>query len=446
MTILWPMRRLLFVLGAISLLPLLMACTLLQQITNTAPNTAVTETATSPATTPQAQTTPTLTTPEPVTDTSVTLIVWLPVEFSPTGSTGSAVLEEQIRSYDDAHGELRVRLEYKNVTGQGGMMRYLRTGHNVAPSILPDLIVLPTEQLATAVSDRIIYALDPLLDNNALDPLYPVARSLVSVNNTVAAYPFAITNLTHLAYRTTITGTVPATWEQLRNTPGNRFVFPASGPDGVNHLLQLYLQAGGQLLDEEGTPILQASQLAQALEQFNLARADGVILRQSNSISTMNEAWQQYDSNAANIVLTSAHEYLRRRHDLANTDFAPVMGLTEPPAPMVNGWAWAISTQNSSRQALAVDLLAQLTTAENMAAWSVSANMLPAREDAFALWPDPDEPYLEFLQQALAQAIPHTTPATSRTFSALANALSDVITLTETPQIAAAEAAAAVQR
>ncbi|MCP5101188.1 MAG: extracellular solute-binding protein [Chloroflexi bacterium] len=411
--------------------------------TDEAPVTVSQPTATTNAVLPQ--TTPDLTIPQPITDTGRTLTVWLPSDLAPMGEE-TAVLIQQINSYATAQIDLDINIEYKAISGQGSILNYLRTGKTVAPGILPDLVALPTSQLETAVTDELIFPLNDLIDPSTLDALYPPAQTFALKDEQILGYPFALTGLTHLAYDSSvISQTIGTTWETFRTDLALQFAFPANGFEGATMILQLYLDAGGTLVNEAGQVELQVEPLARSLEQLNLARNENILVRQSGTLTTIEDSWQLGQSGTANIVLTNAGYYLQNRIEAQTTAFAPVPAIDNLSTPLISGWAWAMSTSNQTQRTLAADLLNHLTTAEIMAEWSLQTGHLPARQDAFALWPTTEDAYITFLQQQLNLARPHPLSRTSNVITALENAAFNVVTLTETPQVAAEQAAASIR-
>ncbi|KAA3662194.1 MAG: hypothetical protein DWQ04_14160, partial [Chloroflexi bacterium] len=298
--------------------------------------------------TPVPQATPDSSQPVVVTETRRLLTVWLPIELAPDPDTGLSVLEQQIQIFATAQVDLDINIEYKNVTGEGGTLNYLRTGRSVAPAILPDLIVLRMDQLETAVSDELIYPLNGAIDSILLEDLYPVALEYAVQEEQIPGYPFALTGLTHLAYNTTtISDTVATNWEMFRTLPNGNFVFPANGEGGATLLLQMYLSANGSLTNEAGQTALQVEPLAQSLEQLNLARNDGFLVRQSNTLPSFEGVWEVYETGSANIAFVDASVFMSMRDSLPETAVSGTPGFATPDfeseaIPLVNGWAWAI--------------------------------------------------------------------------------------------------------
>jgi len=164
----------------------------------------------------------------------------------------------------------------------------------------------------------------------------------------------------------------------------------------------------------------------------------------NNSLVTPDETWQLFQSDSSLIALTTAGQFL----SLPSGDFEPayasIPGLEAPLTPLLDGWAWAISTPDPARRSLALELLATLTTDENLGEWSYASNMLPAQRGAFAFWPAEDS-YSQFVQTELERADAFPGGMNSELLTIFQNALLNVISLGMSPQAAAEQAVMALQ-
>lgn len=432
----------------ISLLSILPAC-------NTAPG-ANGETAALPTITP---TTPTITiTPPPATTPQIStavitvtqpvqsFIIWIPADLATRADDSPALLTEQLAQAAAAHPELQIRIEQKAISGQGGVLSYLRAGRNVAPGIMPDLIILRTDQLTSAASDALIHPVNTLLDPLLFEDLYPAANQLVQQDNRTWGYPFALTGLSHLAYNNAlITTTLPATWETFTAVSTRNLVFPAAGRDGALLGLRLYLSAGGMLVNEAGQPDLQLEPLTQALEQLSAARQNEFILPQSSTLTTLRESWQIFQNGAAVMVVTTADQFLQNQANETSVGFAPVPGIIGRITPFVSGWAWSITTSDPVKQTAAADIITFMSSEANLSAWAYQAHLLPSRRAAMQLWPQ-ENAYTRFAQRELELALAFPGAANSAIINAMGNAVFDVVSLTKSAQVAAEEAVAALQQ
>ncbi len=387
------------------------------------------------ATGPAAATTP----------TPMVLRLWTTEEISPRSEVrGGAVLVEQLNSFDTTHPNLLLDVQLKVISGPGGVMSYLGTGRTVAPSVLPDVALLPSSYLAAATQAGYIIPLDDLLPAEMVADLYPAAANLSRVGNQLMGYPFAFTGLEHLAYNSAvITSTFPVTWTGLVSLPQTRLVFPTGDTANARLTLQLYLALGGTLTNEAGQPDLQAEPLRQTLILLAQARLNNLILLDSTNVTSNAQAWEMFQTGTAHIVPTGVRNFLDNRVFVANSQYAALPGPSGPVPPLVEAWVWVITAQETERQQLAAELIAWLASETTMGNWSQVTAQLPTRRSAFAFW-TLDPTYQSFLQAQLELAQPWPAAANSTVISALSEATFAVIEGSKTPDLAAEEAVARV--
>ena len=371
--------------------------------------------------------------------------IWVVEELSPAANMpGGTILAEQLAAYELNHPDVQLDVEVKTGSGRGGIVSYLRFGPDVAPGILPDLVVLPAEHLAGAAGEGLLYPLEPYIDDGDRADLYPAARALGQTDEQLLGYPMTLDNLTHMAYSTDIfTQTVPVTWDELIAPDQAIFAFPGAGQAGAELLLQLYLAEGGSLTDESNQPALQLEPLTAALERIAAGRASGAIPVEASGLTTFSESWQAFGS-VANSVQTVDGQYAAQRNEGFDSVFVGIPGPSEPLAPLVDGFAWAISAADPARQAMAADVLNWLIAGPNMGDWSLAAGRLPARRSAFEQWPAGD-PYTFFLQEELLIAQPYPMIARGSLLDTLGTALFDVLSLASSPEAAAQKAVDALK-
>lgn len=396
-----------------------------------------------PPLTPTSQTTAETPTPEgPPPPT--TLNIWLVNEVSPRIDVpGGQILTSQLTSFDASHPDLNLNIEVKIPTGQGGTLSYLRTGRTVAPAILPDLIILPTEEIAKAAAETLIYPLDNLLEQEMLADIYPAAATFAQSNGSYYGYPFALNTMTHIVSSSAITETLPATWDEFIALNNGQFAFPAAGTRGGELALRFYMAAGGTLANEANEPRLEVEPLTIALNQFSRGVSNAFILLQSSNLTTFSEVWPLLENSNATIIQTDYTQYLSNRASVPDNSFSAIPGIEGRLAPLVKGWAWAVSTPDPERQAMAAEMITWLASGQNLGEWSSAALLLPTRRAAFSEWTTNDA-YYTFLQSELERAQAFPNGANGSIISALSTAVFDVITSSKSPQTAAEEAVAAV--
>ena len=379
-----------------------------------------------------------------VTQTRPSLRVWIPPEIARSTEESAAILNAQFAAFRSSHPDINLIIEQKAVSGQSGILNYLRTGRNIAPSVMPDLIAIPIDQLNIALTEELIYPIDGLVETDTLEDLYPAALNLAIKNSQVSSYPFALIGLPHLVYNSqAVTQAVPMRWEAFAALPYS-FVFPANGTPAGQLCLEFYLDAGGTLTNEAGQVALDTAPLTTALQQILTAKSSGFILDQSSNYATLQESWQLFQAGTADFTLTSSEHYLRNRNEDGVYLVTAVPGLQRPLTPLVSGWAWAISSREPAQRELAADLLNSLIESEALGEWSYAGDFLPSRQTSLAFWPE-DDAYVAFASEQLNRAEAMPISSANTIITALNNAVFDVVTLAKTPQIAAEEAAASLQ-
>lgn len=402
-------------------------------------------TATPSVTSEAAETPPVFEVPPTPTPTSLDLKVWIPPSIAIRTEPGTQLLADQITQFNNRHPEVTIRVEQKKVVGEGGILSYLRSGRNVAPSVLPDLVAIPTELLATSANENLIYPLDDYMEPSSLEELFPPALEMAQSQGNTLGYPFALTWLPHLVYNSNALAiTLPLTWERLIEDPERSMVFAAGGTDGAILALQFYLDAGGAVQNELGQPALQVQPLTVALQAIQDAQENDLIVTESSSISAIDQSWQLFLGGGANIVRTRSDHFLGQNTTGLPIEFTVTPGIDRPLTPLVGGWAWAISTADPARQEAAFALLAELAAPSNQGQWSEASEILPARRDALATWSNTG-PYIGFVRQELERAQPLPVATNSRIMTSLGDAVFQVVSGAKQAQEAAEDAVAALE-
>ena len=376
------------------------------------------------------------------------LRLWVPPEIGARTASGTEELANQVRAFESTQRDLDVIVEQEPFDGSGGILSYLRTGRQVAPSMLPDVIALPTSALADPSVREMVFPFGGLIDPAFLSDIYPAPAGQVVSDDRLYGYPFATFGLSHLAYRpSVVTDTVSMNWSTFISDTGHTLVLPADSRDGALFGLQFYLAEGGAVINDTGQPDLQVEPLTRALEQIAIGKTG---LLQSRQMKTLDEAWQYHQLGLSDFVWTRSDyllgEQAGRPEGSSPVDeaYSRIPGPSGPLTPLTATWAWAITASDPVRQELAAELIASLTTPEAMAAWAERAQVLPARREAMSLLAEGNR-YHRFAGGELerAQALPLSE--SSRLLDVLGDAVFQVLT-TETPPAAIAEATVAALR
>jgi len=424
-----PFSHRLLVIGHLSLVMALTGCGVLTPAT--------------PTFTPPAPTVLPADTPTPTLEAQpliTTLRLWLPEELDPYGEApGMNLLAQQLADFGAAHPGLQVEITVKKAHGRGGLLDFLRTARDAAPSVLPDLVVLDATELKTAAGSGLIQPLDPLLPPVTLDDRLPFAAELGSVDEQTFGLVVGA-DMQHLAYRPTALASPPVSWTQVISPPIS-FLFPAGASDGqVNDatLIQ-YLAAGGALADSAGGPWLDENVLVSVLGFYSDCVGAGAISPPTVlDITDADQAWERFRAGEGMITVVRAHRYWLETDDAVAPAAIPTRD--GRPFSLARGWVIALVTAEPARQAQALTLLDWLIAAERSAQWTQAAGYLPGTRGALRLW-DVSEGERAVLRSLLESAVAAPRLETLADVGpAMQEAVEEVLGGRATPQQAAADA------
>ncbi len=361
-----------------------------------------------------------------------TIRLWTGTAVSPYGDTAAhTLLNEQLDTYRAAHPDTQIEVHVKNLSGPGSILNYLRTGLTVAPGLMPDVILLPSEQLLTFKTENLIAPLS--IEGSDIDNWYPAAVDLAVIEGDVYAWPFVFTNLHHLVWNTAaMTETIPVDWASFVQMENASLAFSAETNAAVALPLHLYRSTGSSPLDSNGVlaptqPVTTAVyELLQNGQLRDLFAVDPAIL------TTDEQVLQAVVGNGVAMGVVAAETMLALDPEVV-VGYDAIPGESELAPPLVSALSWAVTAQTESRQALANDLIAFLTADDNLGAWSEAAQRLPNSAGALATWQN--SAYAQFIDTQLEGAIgyPYYDSSRSRT---LAEVTAAFVTTQQSPRAA----------
>lgn len=377
---------------------------------------------------------------------SITLTLWTTEPVSPeaAGKAGE-VFAQGIHSFMDRYPNVTVVIKLKNEAGKGSILDYLRTASQVAPSVLPDVVVLDLTELAMAARAGVLSPLDKLVAPGLINDLLPGTRAAGSVDGQLMGLPFEA-DFEHVVLSTEKLTVPPVTWDDVLNA-GVIYRFPAKGRNGLANdcFLIQYLAAGGRLLDEEGRSTLDEPILASILDYYLRGVQAGVIPLDVLEAASADDLWSWYVNNPYGIVHVRARLYMRERFHLHNTQFAAIPTRDGKPLTLVRGRALAITARDPSQQAIAARLIEWLMQPDNVIVWNQITFSVPTRYATLNRWGS--DPYLDFLRQQMEVALPVPSfPQYDQIGRVLQQAVLEVLSGDATPEEAAAAAVSAITR
>ncbi len=335
------------------------------------------------------------------------LVVWLPA-FTGLAGAGSAgtLLTNAFHQFEQRNPSISLDIQVKAEGGSASLFNYLRSAQEVAPSILPDLVLINTQQLWQIVDLGLVV---PLSDEEwgAEDDFFRVARDAVRYRAQPVGIPYAL-DLTHLVYNAAAVERAPGTWADLLagDTP---LYFPAAELGTSSTTLLHYVGAGGTLL-EDGT-VTDAEALAAFFTFIVEAREAGVIPVATLDMPGYNSVWRAYIEQRADLAAVQMAQYYPNAAIAERPGYAPFPTRNGDTITIAETWAFAILTEDAPRRQLALALIHDLLAPEVQSPWSQVVARVPSRQTSFAAWSQVDT-YHTFVEGLLDNAVaPPNGPA-----------------------------------
>lgn len=376
----------------------------------------------------------------PIPSSGITLTWWTTESFSPfSADPQGEVLMEQVRQFVAMNPDVSVLPILKAPRGKGGILDFLSTAKAAAPSIFPDVVVIDTGDVPSAVQGQLLQPLDGLVSAQLRTDLYPFAVSVGLFDQTWYAVQFEA-DLEHLVYRTSQVQQAPRTWAELLAGRAT-YIFAAAGRESLvndDSLIQ-YLGAGGQWDATRRELSLEQEPLLEMLTFYHRGQERRLIPFDVLTYGAVEDCWPAYAAGKADMANALATRFLTERDSLPDSGFAALPSRDGQTVTISRGWALAIVSTDASRRAAAAQFVEWLLLPEHSAAWTQAAKRLPTRRSALAAWGD-DE-YVNFLNGQLeAATFRPAGPSYSVAARWLQQAVRDVLNGVTTPDEAAQRA------
>lgn len=346
------------------------------------------------------QPTLTLTAPDTVTEQSRQLVLWVPEFFQPPDEPPTTLLQTVYDQFRRNHPEVHLDIQIKAENGEPSLYAFLRNAQSMAPTILPDVVLLDTAQLWQAAELGLIQPVQWDVLHHTND-FFQFARTAASYQGQMIGIPYAA-DLIHLVYHTNQIAQLPTTWDTLLTT-GGPYWFAAGKHDSPNESLLLqYVGAGGQLF-EDGT-VSNPDALAALFAFLLQAKAAGVLPEQILEFKNTIDTWSTFVGQQTGFADASAHWVLAQPEAVSDLGFAQIPTINGAAVTLARTWAFAVVTPAPEQQQLALELIDQLLEPTVHSAWSRATRQLPTQVSVYVTWLD-SSPYYEFLQRQLDVAI-----------------------------------------
>jgi ABC-type glycerol-3-phosphate transport system substrate-binding protein len=361
-----------------------------------------------PATSPTLVATPTVTATTTSESGVMTLTFWTVEAISPRAPDELGnFITGRLRTFEANNPNIQVELLLKKPSGKGGVLDFLRTAREVAPSILPDVAIMNATDLNQAYTAGLLQTLDSRLDRSIVQDLLPAARKMGTVEERLVGVPLSL-EMEHLVYNTGIFTATPVLWSDVLSN-NTRYLFPAKGVNGLvnDTTLSQYFSGGGTFHNDSDGLKIDDRVLQRVLTFYQQIRENEIIDSTILDAATTEELWPFYLEGRAGLTQISVRQYLTDRALLNNSAFAPlpVQDRSNTPVAITRGWVLVLITTDIDRQRAALRLMEWFLSTSNNATWNNINKSIPTRDTAFQQLAG-DDPYWAFLSEQLNTAQP----------------------------------------
>jgi ABC-type glycerol-3-phosphate transport system substrate-binding protein len=169
--------------------------------------------------------------------------------------------------------------------------------------------------------------------------------------------------------------------------------------------MTLYQANGGEVLDAEDRPFLNAAVLTEVMTYYQQGEEIGVTPYLLTQFQSYEQVWENFLEDRADMVVTWSSHFLSgdgENESLLDSGIAPIPTPNSESYSLATGWVWAMATPEDGPQELSVELAEFLTDSSFLADWTEAAGFIPPRPSALDSWPD--EPSREVLAQIARSA------------------------------------------
>jgi multiple sugar transport system substrate-binding protein len=373
---------------------------------------------------------PTESTPLP--DNNVEAItIWIPPLLAPDTPAGS-LFAEHLTTFEDAYTFFSFDVRVKGESGPSGIIETLSSASHVAPSTLPDIVLLDSAALNAAALKGLITPLEGIIPRPETPAWYEYAISAANVDGTFYGLPF-MSEAEAFAYRKEAYEAEPKDWADLLGS-AETFLLPLGDQEAKFTLIQ-YIALGGEFLDESDKPTINVDILTDLFNFYVSANEAGLLPLYSLQLFTAQDTWAalQQGNSAASVIPLEA---LREEVSLDSFLVTPWPTLNGSSVIPTKSWTWAAVVTDDKRQETISQVLQWLLEPTFLGNISLSLGMLPVTTAALEEWSESDSSAV--VSRMLRVAVPEPSAEEIATYGPLLqSAIEDVLTGRSTPEEAA---------
>ena len=318
--------------------------------------------------------------------TTTTLVIWLPQQFDPeSGTISGNHLKQRLVAFHKDYPNLFVEVRIKSTDGRGSLVDSITTASAAAPKALPALVALSYEDMETVALKGLLLPLNKKTRFSDDIDWLPYAVQLGMISQNRYGLPFAGDALV-MAYRPLQSPYPPTTWQELA-LQNQVVTFPAADPEALV-ATTMYLTAGGSLLDENGTPVLQEDALLKSFGILNDGVKTGAFPFWISEYATFDQSWTSFVGQQGDYTITWLSQYLQ--NPPAGVSFTQVPKIGDDQVTLAQGWSWCIPALSSQQQQYSILLAEYLSDPTFVNQWDQYAGYLSVRKSGLDVWKGQD--------------------------------------------------------
>lgn len=311
-------------------------------------------------------------TEEPIDNKPVTLIVWVPDDFAiSSGEQVQKLLIDRLDAFEIDHPGISIDLRFKNVKQKESMMDLLNTANRVAPSILPDIILLNRSDMETAALKGLLVPFDNFPAGAEIKGIFPGFEDPGKLQGSIFGVPAAGDGLFVIDKK--FGGEQLPAWKDILSS-SLKIGLNLNDPNATV-FIALYLSAGGELTDENGKPHLDQAIFTQMLTFIREARIQSAFPDWSLLASDWTEVSKRFENGESDMEINWYSS--TPKNGLDRYSYHALPGLSDSSASIISGWYWSIANPAPDRPSNRVELLSFLSQPVFASPWSNTAGYLP---------------------------------------------------------------------
>jgi ABC-type glycerol-3-phosphate transport system substrate-binding protein len=357
--------------------------------------------------------------------------LWIPPLLAPETPAGS-ILVEHLRSFEDAYALIKIDIRVKEASGPSGILETLSSANLVAPSILPEIVLLDPANMNSAALKGIILPLDEIIPKPEPPEWYPFAIDAAFVDNIFYGVPF-MSEAEAFAYRKDFFEAEPKDWTDLLDS--TETILLPMGDKSAKFTLVQYIASDGELADEKGSPTIDPAILTELFMFYLSANKAGQLPLYALQLHSAKDTWlalTEGNTNAAVIPVEALRE------TLAGDTYLVAPWPTSDGTGVIptSTLSWAVVAKDDEQHDHVSQILQWLTEPTFLGRISESLGLIPAAPAALQQWSDEESSAI--LSRLIRVAVSEPTTEEVTTFgSSLWTAIEDVLNGRSTPETAA---------